>query len=65
MVIIDAGFLSCLYGSEQVLAGFAGCFDFLSCLYGSERLTPVSRVMVDFLSCLYGSERASHAELNG
>ena len=49
-------FLSCLYGSEQILDGKCQDEKFLSCLYGSERFDNRLRLRQTFLSCLYGSE---------
>ena len=50
-------FLSCLYGSEPVLALSANICLFLSCLYGSELGIVPAVLNTTFLSCLYGSEQ--------
>ncbi len=57
-------FLSCLYGSEQMLASFVLYIIFLSCLYGSEHLERSLIERLIFLSCLYGSEH-THPPNNG
>ncbi len=54
-------FLSCLYGSELVLAFELIVTTFLSCLYGSELKICPAVPVVAFLSCLYGSEPACRA----
>ncbi|EFK3877335.1 hypothetical protein A8508_000665 [Escherichia coli] len=49
-------FLSCLYGSEQIVSEILSGSIFLSCLYGSERGNINGGPTGLFLSCLYGSE---------
>ena len=49
-------FLSCLYGSQQVIVQAGLDAMFLSCLYGSQRMMLQRHVISDFLSCLYGSQ---------
>ena len=51
-----ASFLSCLRGSEQVVAKAQVYRYFLSCLRGSEPLSGILGSAPIFLSCLRGSE---------
>ena len=49
-------FLSCLRGSERLIATVNHAMQFLSCLRGSERLRFLDALLKTFLSCLRGSE---------
>ena len=50
-------FLSCLFGSEHLLAQSLPSIGFLSCLFGSEPTALEMLLAAEFLSCLFGSER--------
>ena len=58
----QAGFLSCLFGSEPRIDLAVDFFDFLSCLFGSERSSAHAIKPLAFLSCLFGSEHIQNPD---